>query len=97
MSDTAVEPTPADAPKDTSYQLGSINTDSLKEILSRFADAFPFVDETQATAFREQINSLHEAGNPHAEKVTPDERDAEIARLQAQLDELNANKTGNQP
>lgn len=80
------------------WETGPINLDSIKQVLHTLANAFPFVDENSKNAMHSQIDSLHEAGDPNAtpeEKAVTDsaDKDAEIARLQA---ELAAAKAGNQ-
>jgi hypothetical protein len=68
MSEPVTEPaTGAIGP---SYETGSVNVDSLREILSQLSDIFPFQDETSKLAFVAQINSIGEAGNPHEVAAT---------------------------
>jgi hypothetical protein len=90
MSETA-----APVEDGTSYELGSVNVDSLTEILTTLAHTYPFQDEASKTAFLAQVDGLSEAGNPHEVTDTVataemDKANAEIADLQAKLAEAEA-------
>lgn len=82
------------------YALGSVNVDSLKEILKGLAAAYPFLDETTKKSFESQIENLHTDADPHA---TPEEvaaaessdKDAEIAKLRDELAKLQGGGSGN--
>lgn len=69
------------------YQLGSVNIDSLKEILNQLGNSYPWQDEASKTAFHAQVSSLDVAGDPHAEAADESlsEAEAEIAELKAKL------------
>lgn len=70
------------------FQLGSVNVDSIKNVLHTLANAFPFVDEGAKNAMHTQIETLHLSGDPSAEKVAEDS--SEVAALKAQLAEAQA-------
>lgn len=78
---------------DPTWELGSVNVDSLKEVLLNLSTAFPFLDESTRSAFSDQILALGTSGDPHKSvaEVAVDEKDAEIAKLQAQIAELQNN------
>jgi hypothetical protein len=50
------------------YKTGSVNVDSLKEILTELSAIFPFQDETSKKAFEDRISSIHESGNPRGDE-----------------------------
>jgi hypothetical protein len=88
MSDVATEETAAGP----SFELGSVNVDSLKEILDNLGATYPWQDEVSKLAYHEQVASLDKAGDPHAvaeeetaEGNSDSDKDAEIAALKAQL------------
>jgi hypothetical protein len=70
------------------YDLASVNVDSLKEILLQLAQGFAFIDESTATAFEDKIKGLSTAGNPADAKDV--EAKDKIAELEAQVAELKA-------
>lgn len=86
MSDVAVEQTTVDEPAAERFQLGSVNIDSLKDILNMLGNTYPWQDETSKNAYHEQVAGLSEAGDPNAAPAeTLSEAEAEIAALKEQL------------
>lgn len=83
-------------PEDT-YSLGSVNVDSLKELIATLATTHVFLDENSKAAFYDQLNGIHKAGNPHeqateAAPVDQSELDALRAKV-AELESAAANPT----
>lgn len=79
-----------------SYELGSVNVDSLKEILNQLGGVFPFQNEVDKIGFHEQVASIDSAGDPHADNTEVELSDAEkrIAELEAQLAAAQADASG---
>lgn len=80
-----------------SFELGKVNVDSLKEILNQLGNTYPWQDEVSKLAYHDQVNSIGEAGDPHATDTNVELSDAEkeIASLKAQLAEAQAGNAGN--
>jgi len=82
-----------ETPSGPSYALGSVNVDSVKEILNTLGSTYPWQDEATKNAFHEQVATIDSAGDPHAEPAEDEAaeasadaaKDAKIAELEAQL------------
>lgn len=70
------------------WEVGSINVDSIKQILHTLANAFPFVDENSKNAMHNAIESVHKSGDPNAPEETASVD--EVAALKARIAELEA-------
>lgn len=83
-------------PEDT-YSLGSVNVDSLKELIATLATTHVFLDENSKTEFYDQLNHIHTAGNPHevAEVASADQ--GEVDALKARIAELESAAANPQP
>lgn len=83
------------------YELGSVNVDSLKEILLQLSTAVTFTDEASKVAFENQVASIAVSGDPRATAdpaASTELTDAEtrIAELEAQLLEARKANPANQ-
>lgn len=97
MSDVATEGTAG-----PSFELGSVNVDSLKEVLDMLGGIYPFQDETSKLAYHEQVASISEAGNPHEDSSAAGgaeiaDLESQVAALQAQLAAAQASETAPPP
>lgn len=91
-----VQTTAPEEPTGPSFELGSVNVDSLKDILNRIGVYLSFADEASKVAYHEQINVLDIAGDPNAPKseagvAEVSDLEAQVAKLEAELAAAKAN------
>lgn len=79
------------------FELGSVNVDSLMNLLNKLGDFLPFRDEASKVAYHAQASSLNMAGDPadvssDAGKEEISDLEAQVANLQAELAQARANQ-----
>lgn len=80
--------TTEETPAAPAWELGQVNTQSLQELLIMLGNNYPFQDETSKIAFNEQVLTLGDAGDPHADSSGAGE--AEVSDLEARLAQAQA-------